>query len=173
MGALIAVADLAGGAWPDAARKAATHFVISAKTDQPLSLGTQLLADIRTCFGDNDRMATAELLDMLIADPEAPWGDLKGKKIDARKLAGMLREYGIRSSTIRMPDGSTLRAYKREAFLDAWKRYLPGSPGSATSATSATDNKIPNENNAKDVAAAVSPPPSCGGSGGSDADGGA
>lgn len=142
-GPLFTVADLAGGAWPDAARKAATDAVLSLAASERPSLGAQLLADIHACFGDADRITTADLLDKLLADDEAPWGDLRGRKIDARKLAGILGEYGIRSSTIRMPNGQTPKGYKREAFHDTWKRYLPLPGSDATGATSATDNGIP------------------------------
>ncbi|WP_373492491.1 DUF3631 domain-containing protein [Parasphingorhabdus sp.] len=124
-GPLITVADLAGAAWPDAARIAATDAVLSAKASESPSLGAQLLADINTYFGDADRLTTADLLGKLLEDDEAPWGDLRGRRIDARKLAVMLREYGIRSCTIRMPNGTTPKGYKREEFHDAWKRYLP------------------------------------------------
>ena len=142
-GPLFTVADLAGGSWPDAAREAATNAVLSAKASERPSLGAQLLADIHVCFGDADRITTAELLGKLLADDEAPWGDLRGRKIDARKLAEMLREYGVRSSTIRMPNGLTPKGFKRESFHDAWKRYLPVSPASTTSATSDTGHAIP------------------------------
>jgi len=144
-GPLFTLADLAGGAWPEAARMAATDAVMSAKANERPSLGTQLLADIHACFGEADRITTTDLLDRLLADDEAPWGDLRGRKIDARKLAGMLREYGIRSSTIRMSNGQTPKGYKREAFHDAWKRYLPASPARTTSATSDTDHVNPSE----------------------------
>lgn len=144
-GPLFTVADLAGGAWPEAVRMAATDAVMSAKTTERPSLGAQLLADIHACFGDADRITTVDLLSRLLADDEAPWGDLRGRKIDARKLADMLREYGIRSSTIRMPNGQTPKGYKREAFHDAWKRYLPASPARTTSATSDTDYANSNE----------------------------
>ena len=118
------MADLAGGAWPDAARSAAIDAVHSAKADQRPPLGIQLLADIRAWFGAEERMATAELIDKLLADDEAPWGDLRGRELDARKLANMLREYGIRSTTIRLRNGLTPKGYRREAFEDAWGRYL-------------------------------------------------
>lgn len=144
-GPLFTVADLAGGAWPEAVRMAATDAVMSAKASERPSLGAQLLADIYACFGEADRITTADLLDRLLADDEAPWGDLRGRKIDARKLAEMLREYGIRSSTIRMPNGQTPKGYKREAFHDAWKRYLPASLTRTTSATSDTDHANPSE----------------------------
>ncbi|MCB4859521.1 DUF3631 domain-containing protein [Sphingobium sp. PNB] len=139
-GPLIVVADLAGGPWPDLGRQAAISAVKSAKANSKPSLGVQLLADIRTCFGDADRMTTADLLDKLLADDEAPWGDLRGRRIDARNLGKMLREYDIRSITIRMPNGQTPKGYKREAFHDAWKRYLPVFPASTTTATSETNH---------------------------------
>ncbi|WP_255245576.1 DUF3631 domain-containing protein [Sphingobium sp. D43FB] len=158
-GPLITVADLAGGIWPDAARSAAIHAVASTKANERPSLGVQLLAEIRACFGDADRMTTADLLDKLLEDDEAPWGDLRGRKLDARKLAEMLREYGIRSSSIRMPSGQTPKGYKRDAFHEAWRCYLPVSQSDATDATCATDNKV-SENPIVRDKAALSP---CGG----------
>jgi hypothetical protein len=55
--ALIAVADAAGGGWPERARKAAKALVGEAKDREP-SLGIQLLADLKTVFGDADQMTT-------------------------------------------------------------------------------------------------------------------
>jgi hypothetical protein len=142
-GPLFTVADVVGGSWPAAARDAAIDAVLAAKASERPSLGAQLLADIRTCFGDADRITTSDLLDKLLADDEAPWGDLRGKRLDPRKLAEMLRDYGIRSSTIRMPSGQTPKGYKREAFHDAWKRYLPMFTAGTTSATSDTNHANP------------------------------
>lgn len=137
------MAELAGGEWPVLARQAATEAVRSAKANNKPSLPVQLLADIRACFGEKDRLTTADLLNKLLADDEAPWGDLGRKKLDARILAKMLRGYDIRSSTIRMADDSTPKGYKREAFQDAWKRYLPLLETDATSATDATTQERP------------------------------
>ncbi|APL95351.1 DUF3631 domain-containing protein [Sphingobium indicum] len=164
-GPLFAVADLAGGTWPEAVRMAATDAVLSAKASERPSLGAQLLADIHACFGNADRITTVDLLDRLLDDDEAPWGDLRGRKIDARKLAEMLREYGIRSSTIRMPNGQTPKGYKREAFDDAWKRYLPVSPARTTSATSDTDPANANETGDGTVSE-YNMPAACGGKSG-------
>src|SRR3546814_8486917 len=83
-GPLFAVADLAGGTWPEAVRMAATDAVLSAKASERPSLGAQLLADIHACFGNADRITTVDLLDRLLDDDEATWGDLRGRKIDAR-----------------------------------------------------------------------------------------
>ena len=53
-------------------------------------------------------------------------------------LAGGLRQYGVKSRTIRVGD-TTPRGYRREDLFDAWERYLPPPPdGSATCATAAT-----------------------------------
>lgn len=150
-GPLFTVADLAGGQWPNAARNAAINAVQTSKANERPTIGVQLLADIHACFGNADRIPTTDLLDKLLADNEAPWGDLRGKKIDARKLGKMLREYGIHSSTIRLPNGSTPKGYKREEFDDAWKRYLPTSKLAATSATAATNVEAVHKTEISDV----------------------
>ena len=123
-GPLIATADLAGGHWPVTVREVAVELVSKRKAEAEPPLGIKLLADIRTCFGVRDTVSTKGLIDFLLADDEAPWGDLRGKKIDPRKLGGMLRPYGIKSETIREGD-VTCKGYKLESFYDAWKRYLP------------------------------------------------
>jgi hypothetical protein len=135
--ALLAVADAAGGGWPERARVAAVALVADSKGSTP-SLGVRLLADLRDVFGAAEAMPTAEILSGLTALDEAPWGDLRGKPLDARGLASRLRQYGIASTTVRIGD-KTPKGYTREAMWDAWSRYLPPPPhASATSATSAT-----------------------------------
>lgn len=138
---LLVVADLAGGPWPALAREAALKFVRASEDGKSLSLGVELLIDMKRCFGEEDSLPTKTLLERLLADEEAPWGDLKGKKLDPRRLARMLRQFGVRSEGVRIGD-ATPKGYKREAFYDAWKRYLPVPSENATSATSATDPKI-------------------------------
>jgi hypothetical protein len=58
---LLAVADAAGGHWPDIARKAAAALLASARDANP-SLGILLLEHCRTVFRDVDRLATDQLL---------------------------------------------------------------------------------------------------------------
>lgn len=142
-GSLLTIAELAGGSWPELARQAASLAVQASKAGDRPSLGTQLLGDIRECFGNRDRLPTRDLLKYLLADDEAPWGDIRGRKIDARKLAELLRPYGIQSSTIRMTDGSTPKGYKRDVFHDSWGRYLPAPQRAATNATAATNLESP------------------------------
>mgnify|MGYP001157749641 CR=1 FL=1 len=131
---LIAVADAAGGSWPERARKAAVELVAAAKERAP-TLGTMLLADIRTAFGNDEVLATESLLLRLTGMEEAPWGDIRGKPLDARGLARRLSAYGIKPRVIRIGT-ATPRGYAKADFLDAWGRYL--SPIPELSATSAT-----------------------------------
>jgi hypothetical protein len=120
---LFAVADTAGGHWPDIARVAAVALVASSREANP-SMGIRLLDDCRTAFQQDDRLPTEQLLYRLHELPEAPWNSIKGKLLDDRGLAGRLRRYEIRPKTVRIGD-HTPRGYERTDFVDAWDRYLP------------------------------------------------
>jgi len=122
---LIALADVAGGNWPARARAAAVELNDARRKADP-SLGVRLLADIRTVFDDLgvDRVSSEELVKRLCAIEEAPWGDLRGKPIDARGVAFRLRAFEVRPDTVRF-EGTTRKGYLREWFYDPWKRYLP------------------------------------------------
>ena len=136
---LLGVADAAGGEWPNLARVAAVALVAEAKESSP-SLGVRLLADLRQVFGDHLALSTNTILEALVTMEEAPWADIKGSPINARRLSNYLKPYGVSSCTFR--DGSkTPKGYRREDLHDAWLRYLPQSPtASETSATPATGN---------------------------------
>ena len=75
--ALLAIADLAGGDWPTRARRAAVTLVAAAAADSGQSLGIQLLADLRTVFGDAEVMATEAILEKLHKLEESPWADTR------------------------------------------------------------------------------------------------
>jgi hypothetical protein len=157
--ALLAVADAAGGDWPRRARVAAVALVAESKQNTP-SLGVRLLKDLNEIFGHADALSTETILRRLCGSEadghddhgqplyldEAPWGDLRGKELDARGLANRLRPYDVRSRNIRV-GGWTGKGYTREDLHDPWTRYLPGVSPSlspqepATSATSDTDNQ--------------------------------
>ncbi|SQD96282.1 Prophage protein phiRv2 [Parafrankia sp. Ea1.12] len=122
---LIAIADAAGGTWPKRARDAAKALTKAVDTDTG-SDGIRLLADLRTVFGPNLRMPTAEVVARLRGLEEGPWNDVdgRGKAIDATGLSARLKPYGVRPKTIRI-GSSTPRGYERSDFADAWSRYLP------------------------------------------------
>lgn len=153
---LFAIADEAGGGWAERARVAGVALVAASKAGTP-SLGIRLLADLRAVFADADQIPTERILEALHKIEESPWGDLRGKPLDARGLARRLLPYDVKPTTIRYR-ASTPKGYRREDLHDAWLRYLPNTPPldyagglssptatlgaphyrSATSATSAT-----------------------------------
>lgn len=121
---LLAIADLAAGEWPRRARTALIRLHTE-KPDEADSWGVQLLAGIRLAFADEDRLSTADMLERLKADAEAPWGGWNhGAGLNPRGLANLLRPYGVMSRQIRFADG-TRKGYQREHFEDAFTRYLP------------------------------------------------
>jgi hypothetical protein len=134
--ALLVVAELVGGAWPDRARKAAVALVAASKEVEP-SLGIKLLMDLRTVFGDRDQMSSKVILQELAALEESPWRDIRGKPLDERGLAYRLRQFSIRSKTVRVGE-ATPKGYTKADLYDAWRRYLP-SPPPQKPATNATN----------------------------------
>jgi hypothetical protein len=121
---LLAIAELAGGHWPERARIAAGASAAEARDDE--ALGVRLLADVRDVFAqeDADRLSSASLAARLCEIEESPWGDLWGKQLDARGLARRLRPFGVRPRTVRFDDDSTAKGYLLEQFEDAFSRYL-------------------------------------------------
>ncbi|WP_435612177.1 DUF3631 domain-containing protein [Streptomyces sp. bgisy159] len=143
---LLAVADAAGGHWPDRARAACVELIKAASDEgNEASLGVRLLTDLRDkVFCGADRMPTAVILEMLLALDDAPWGDVDDKPLNARMLSKLLGQYvtpankPIKPRGIRTPSGFP-KGYYAEDLTDAWTRYCPPPSGeSATSATSAT-----------------------------------
>ncbi len=135
---LLAVADAAGGYWPERARVAAVALVALSKAATP-SIGILLLSDLRRVFDDRDAMTTVSILTALHEVDESPWADIRGKPLNDRGLATRLRRYDVRPKVIRVGD-STPRGYLRADLDDAWRRYLGPPPyRSATSATSETN----------------------------------
>jgi len=126
---LLAIAEAAGGAWPGRARAACVELVKVAESGEA-SLGVRLLGDLRAVFGDADVLHTETILERLRQLDEAPWSDLRGKPLDARRLARLLGGYEVRSIKVKA-DGRSLQGYRREYLHDSWTRYLPQVPQEA------------------------------------------
>lgn len=141
---LLAVAEVAGGDWPERARAACVE-ICGTRGGRGQSLGIKLLVDLQTIFGSVDGLATTEVLSRLTGDKpyghdaegepaylvNAPWGDLRGSPLDARGLANLLKRYDVMPVKIRPHGGSPVQGYKRADLWDSWSRYAP----SLTSAT--------------------------------------
>lgn len=157
---LLAVADAAGGLWPQRARKACVELVKASQTDDRGSLGIRLLTDLREVFAEKDRMPTGHILDALHELEEAPWASLGGKPLDARGLSRLLREYvtasnkPISARNIKTDTG-VAKGYYADDLRDAWTRYCP--PPADKSATSATGSPEHEVTSANEVAAEAVP----------------
>lgn len=141
---LVAIGDLAEEPWSGRIRLAAVAAVSGQQPDE-LTIGARLLADLRAIFdaaGMPDAIATADLLDELHDDDEAPWGDWYGSPLDARNLAKLLKRYDVRSTTVRPDDrpDRPAKGYRREALVDAWARWLPN--GTAETVTAPTQEPL-------------------------------
>ncbi|MGH3701520.1 MAG: DUF3631 domain-containing protein, partial [Pseudonocardiaceae bacterium] len=128
---LLAIADTAGGHWPTTARNACRHFVLDTGA-HITSLGVRLLADLRQLFtrAGTDKIRTTDILPALCDLDEAPWGDLYGKPLDARRLAKELDRFGVKPGPLKV-HGDTLKGYQtggEHGLADAWGRYLPEHP---------------------------------------------
>jgi hypothetical protein len=144
---LIAIADAAGGHWPETARAACVEL-LKVAADREVSLGVRLLADLRDVFGDRDAVATADILEALNGMEESPWGDLDGRKLDPRRLALMLRRYEVSSTKVRPRGEPPRQGYRREDLWDSWQRYLPEASAEAEHpehARAAPDSRVPDD----------------------------
>lgn len=121
---LLAIADLAGGDWPERARAAAVALSTE-DNDDGASRGALLLGAIRDAMGDADVIATVDLLEKINGNDELPFGGWNdGKGLDARGLARMLKPYGVKRATVRVGD-RTPKGYRRADLENAWARWLP------------------------------------------------
>lgn len=123
---LLAIADLAGGEWPKAARKAALVLSggdLDTEEDGP---GVMLLGDVMLLFRKHeaDRLSSAELIDGLVKLEGRPWADwFRGKPITARGIAQLLKAFGIRPKVERHEDEKQARGYNKIDFKDPCTRY--------------------------------------------------
>jgi hypothetical protein len=135
---LLAIAEIAGGGWPERARSACVTFTSTAVDDEP-SWGMRLLEDCRSAFdlAQADQLPTEELLTSLYSFEESPWAEIHGRPLSSQGLAKRLRPYGIHPAKYRDAQ-ETHRGYSKADFEDAWHRYLTAPRESGTSGTSGT-----------------------------------
>ncbi|WP_017583875.1 DUF3631 domain-containing protein [Nocardiopsis valliformis] len=155
---LLAVADAAGGQWPERARAACVELVAGSTDPTKVSLGVRLLDDLRAVFtrAGQDKLPSGVIIEQLAELDDAPWAELGGKGLDSRGLARLLKPYTtaegepIKPRTVRTPTG-TPKGYHAADLADAWARYLPaaapapgqgGGPASATRHEAATPNTL-------------------------------
>jgi hypothetical protein len=155
---LLAIADAAGGYWPEQGRVAAITLHADVDAERAMGTSTLLLRHIAQVARehDSDRFSSAQLIRWLVELAEGPWARWWASDVDrstkgddhaldraAASLAALLRPFRkpdgspLRPRVIKVPDGRTPRGYLFEDFGDAFARYLSVTPP-ATSATPAT-----------------------------------
>src|SRR5579885_1810903 len=125
---LFAIAEVAGGEWPERVRRA--YELLAKPDDDAESLGVLLLADMRALFHERgDRLLSADVVDALGKKEERPWPELRnGRPITARQLAALLKRFGIRPTILRAGDDRG-KGYVLDDFRDVCARYLPETGG--------------------------------------------
>src|SRR5438093_3212901 len=121
---LLVLADLAGGNWPEAARRAAVSLTASAQEHNPIG---SLLLDIFVVFTleQADRLFSRALAEGLGRFGDHSWAEmLNGKAITGTWLAQQLRPYGIRPKTLWIGDTSA-KGYTFEDLQEVFQRYIP------------------------------------------------
>jgi hypothetical protein len=119
---LLALADIAGGEWPELARKAT---VKQRDSGAALDLMALLFNDLESIFETSreERMHSRRLVELLTSAENRPWSRARhGGPINERWLATKLRPYGIEPRVIRTAEGLG-RGYCREDFGEVWQRY--------------------------------------------------
>jgi putative DNA primase/helicase len=126
---LFAIAQVAGGDWPQ--RAAEAFAKLTAKTDADAQgIGTMLLADIQRVFieASAERMLSKTLVDTLCSMSDRPWPEAnRGRLITPTWMARRLHCFNVSSKTIRVGD-ERANGYELAHFQDAFDRYLPN-PG--------------------------------------------
>jgi putative DNA primase/helicase len=126
---LCAIAAVAGGEWPERVKKAIAALAGTERDDD--AIGVMLLEDICQIFEDNgsEKLFSEHLVKALHALEERPWSEWgqQRKPMSKTQLAGLLRPFEIRSTTV---DITSIKAkgYHKADFADAWARYLSPLP---------------------------------------------
>jgi hypothetical protein len=147
---LFAIAQLAGGDWPQRIRDAAEAI---SKIERKPSLQVRLLTGITGVLEPtvDKRLATGELIDALCEDEENGWQEANhGKRINEYWLRENLRGLIDPPGSLRWREGSDesdpkIRGYALFQFNDAVLRYLPPKGGTGASGPSGPSGPEPSK----------------------------
>jgi hypothetical protein len=132
---LLAIAQLAGGEWPNRSRRALIVLRKEQGEEGEQPDGIRLLSDVRAAFNGHTEMSTVGLLQTLFTFDTSPWAHWWGEtrrgefgettiepsRAGAMKLARTLKPFGVRPQSL----GGRIRGYRASDFEDAFSRYLP------------------------------------------------
>jgi hypothetical protein len=138
---LLAIADAAGGAWPNVARQIAENLTLATRRTEQ-SIAVMLLEDIHTVMGGHNAewIPSAELVKALVQLEDRPWAEWKGgKPITTNAVARLLAPFNIRPFEMRMGT-RVLRGYQVSQFADAFARYVDAARAQSATALQSTDS---------------------------------
>jgi hypothetical protein len=124
---LYAIADLAGGEWPERVRTAQAA-ISGADDDDADSLGERLLADVKQIFDKVcpvTELSTADIVERLVAKQDRPWPEMgrSRKPLTTTRFTQMVRKFGVQRR--RLSDDDTRPwGYRLTDFDDPFRRYL-------------------------------------------------
>ena len=129
--ALMSIAEAAGGAWPERARKAALALEDAEQAVEDLCV--ELLADIRGIFATQTDPAkravlfSTELLGALLATTDRPWLECgrNERPLTVRGMAVLLKPFGIKTNQNVRRGRQQAKGFHVSAFADAFSNYLP------------------------------------------------
>ena len=116
---LFAIAEEAGGDWPDRAWRAAMELSGLAPRDNSPEL--QLLARIHALF---QKQQTDRLSSETIVGALAETSETQGRSLTKTRLARRLGAFGIRPTIVHRTRTQVRRGYRLQDFRDAFARYL-------------------------------------------------
>jgi Protein of unknown function (DUF3631) len=122
---ILAVADAAGGEWPDRARAACTELALDVAAEPVQAPGQQLLSDLRAIWGESGNLPTSAIVTRLFALPGTPWASLWPPASAPRELAALLAPYGVQPVKVRLGE-KTAQGYRRLDMERAW--HVPDVP---------------------------------------------
>ncbi len=124
---LLAIADIAGGDWPERARRSAR--LVGGQSDEAASSrAEQLLHDLRDLYFERSAAAltSEEIVKALTSMEHRPWPEYRHEKpLSKNQLAALLRPFGVAPGQFRDDRGDKGRGYKLEDLQDVFDRYLP------------------------------------------------
>ena len=123
---MLAIAEAAGGIWPNLASKAALE--LSKDTDDADTFATKLLKALKQDFEnegeahDQGFQLTTNICEHLNQDREAPWANFKNQ-MTAELLAKNLRRYKVQSEQITL-NSKQVRGFYWKKLQPIFDRYL-------------------------------------------------
>ncbi|MHB8481618.1 MAG: bifunctional DNA primase/polymerase [Nitrospiria bacterium] len=127
-GALFAVGMAAGGNYLSKLLNIAK--IRQEQTEETTGNSEILIKDIKSIFEEESRsekLITSSLIDKLTQIDSSPWGDMRGGKLTATRLAQMLKPFKVKP--IQWREGTCRhRGYLLKDFEDVFSRYIPSDP---------------------------------------------